>query len=133
MAPDRTILHLVNNKKIPDPLPLSRIIACTLLSLNYALRRSRRSVCFICLFTLELAFSDSHVLRFVDSGLIIGITSNRVCLILSESFPTPFASVGNFNKFIALSNLVLDFSDFFPYVICFRIVKGPNSMIKVFE
>lgn len=76
--------------------------------------RSRRSVYFICLFTLELAFANSHVLRFVDSGLIIGITSNRVCLILSDSFPTPFASVGNFNKFIALSNLVLEFSDFFP-------------------
>jgi hypothetical protein len=35
MAPDRTILHLVI-KKIPDPLPLSRIMACTLLSLSYA-------------------------------------------------------------------------------------------------
>ena len=34
MAPDRTILHLV--KKYPRPLPLSRIMACTLLSLNYA-------------------------------------------------------------------------------------------------
>ena len=35
MAPDRTILHLFK-KKIPDPLPLSRIMACTLLSLSYA-------------------------------------------------------------------------------------------------
>ena len=35
MSPDRTIVHLVK-KKIPDPLPLSRIMACTLLSLNYA-------------------------------------------------------------------------------------------------
>ena len=35
MAPDRTILHLVK-KKIPNPLPLSRIMACTLLSLSYA-------------------------------------------------------------------------------------------------
>jgi len=34
MAPDRIILHLV--KKIADPLPLSRIMACTLLSLSYA-------------------------------------------------------------------------------------------------
>jgi hypothetical protein len=35
MAPDRTILHLFK-KKIPEPLPLSRIMACTLLSLSYA-------------------------------------------------------------------------------------------------
>ena len=35
MDPDRTILHLVK-KNIPDPLPLSRIMACTLLSLSYA-------------------------------------------------------------------------------------------------
>ena len=33
MAPDRTILHLVE-KKIPDPL--SMLLACTLLSLSYA-------------------------------------------------------------------------------------------------
>ena len=33
MAPDRTILHLF--KKKTDPLPLSRIMACTLLSLSY--------------------------------------------------------------------------------------------------
>jgi hypothetical protein len=26
----------ISSKKIPDPLPLSRIMACTLLSLNYA-------------------------------------------------------------------------------------------------
>ena len=36
MASDRIILHLVKKKKIPDPLPLSRIMACTLLSLIYA-------------------------------------------------------------------------------------------------
>ena len=35
MAPDRTILHLVK-KNIPVLLPLSRIMACTLLSLSYA-------------------------------------------------------------------------------------------------
>ena len=35
MAPDHTILHLVI-KKIPDPLPLSRIMVCTLLILSYA-------------------------------------------------------------------------------------------------
>ena len=35
MAPDRTIFHLVKKKKIPDLLPLSRIMACTLLSLSY--------------------------------------------------------------------------------------------------
>ena len=36
MVPDRTILHLLKKKKIPDPLPLLRIMACTLLSLSYA-------------------------------------------------------------------------------------------------
>ena len=35
MASDRTILHLVNFF-IPDPLSLSRIMTCTLLSLSYA-------------------------------------------------------------------------------------------------
>jgi hypothetical protein len=34
--PDRTILHLFKKKIIPDPLPLSRIMASTLLSLSYA-------------------------------------------------------------------------------------------------
>ena len=35
MASDRAILHLVK-KKIPDPLPHSRIMACTLLIFSYA-------------------------------------------------------------------------------------------------
>jgi hypothetical protein len=39
MAPDRTILHLVENKfrrgADPDPFPF-KIMACTLLSLSYA-------------------------------------------------------------------------------------------------
>ena len=39
MAPDRTILHLIEKKKFrwgadPDPLPF-KIMACTLLSLSY--------------------------------------------------------------------------------------------------
>ena len=43
MAPDRTILNLVK-KNISDPLPLSRIMACTLLSLSYA----PGMLCWIC-------------------------------------------------------------------------------------
>ena len=50
MAPDRTILHLFK-KKIPDPLPLSRIMACTLLSLSYAPVIVHLKV-FICAFYL---------------------------------------------------------------------------------
>ena len=45
MAPDRTIFHLVKKKKIPDRLPLSRIMACTLLSLSYAPEVSYIVIC----------------------------------------------------------------------------------------